>query len=36
MGLVVKLKGDLTGHPPGSYQAGECKQKPAPIFVLVD
>jgi hypothetical protein len=27
---------DLTGHPPSSYQAGECKQKSAPIFVLVD
>jgi hypothetical protein len=27
---------DLIGHPPGSYQAGECKQNSAPIFVLVD
>ena len=30
------VKTDLTGHPLNSYQAGECKQKPIPIFVFVD
>jgi hypothetical protein len=35
MDVLLPL-GDLTGHAPGSYQARECKQKPALIFVLVD
>jgi hypothetical protein len=32
----LSLKDPFDKTPSGSYQAGECKQKSAPIFVLVD